>query len=192
MGSGVCSRRCAMRAVAGEFGDEAKAAACFNGVPTRAVHVVLARSACSRRALSESASTDDLSQRYGQPYAQRGHVCVWCMVLCIALCAPGGRRVRYITCRDGRPLQGPKKVDSQYTNFSFAFLAICSRNGSAAVRCAGPVAAAFSTQSTNTSHDHARQELSPIFVCHDNSSSFQHSSFQVRVQRKRKRDFSVL
>ena len=77
-----------MRAVAGEFGDEVKAAACFNGVPTRAVHVVLARSACSRRALSESASTDDLSQRYGQPYAQRGHVCVWCMVLCIILRVP--------------------------------------------------------------------------------------------------------
>ena len=130
MGSGVCFRRCAMRAVAGEFGDEAKAAACFNGVPTRAVHVVLARSACSGRALSESASTDDLSQRYGQPYAQRGHVCVRCMVLCVALRVSGGQRVSHITCRDGRPLQGPKKVDSYYTNFSFVFWTVCRCNAS--------------------------------------------------------------
>ena len=55
------------------------------------MHVVLARSACSGRALSESASTDDLSQRYGQPYAQRGHVLVmfasgvwYCVLLCVS------------------------------------------------------------------------------------------------------------
>ena len=130
MGSGVCFRRCAMRAVDGEFGDEVKAAACFNGVPTRAVHVVLARSACSGRALSESASTDDLSERYGQPYAQRGHVCVRCMVLCVALRVSGGQRVSHITCRDGRPLPGPKKVDSYYTNFSCGFWTVCRCNAS--------------------------------------------------------------
>ena len=126
MGSGVCSRRCAMRAVAGEFGIESRASACFNGVRTRAMHVVLARSACSGRALSESASTDDLSQRYGQPYAQRGHVCVRCMVLCVALRVSGGQRVSHITCRDDRPLQGPEKVDSYYTNFSFVFWTVCA------------------------------------------------------------------
>ena len=74
--------------------------------------VVLARSACKDRALRESVSNDDLSQRYGQPYAQRGHVCVRCMVLCIAWRVPGGQRVSHITCRDGMPLPGPKKVDS--------------------------------------------------------------------------------
>ena len=128
MGSGECFRRRAMRTVAGEFGVESRAATCFKGVRTRAVHVVLARSACSGRALSESVSNDDLSERYGQPYAQRGHVCVRCMVLCIALRVPGGRRVRYITCRDGRPLPGPKKVDSYYTNFSFVFWTVCRCN----------------------------------------------------------------
>ena len=65
-----------MRTVAGEFGVESQATACFKGARTRAVHVLLARSACKGRALSESASSDDLSERYGQPYAQRGHVCV--------------------------------------------------------------------------------------------------------------------
>ena len=86
-GSGVCFRRCAMRAVDGEFGDEVKAAACFNGVPTRAVHVVLARSACSGRALSEKVSNDDLSERYGQPYAQSQRSClrlVYGTVYCFA------------------------------------------------------------------------------------------------------------
>ena len=119
-----------MRTVAGEFGIESRAAACFKSARTRDVHVVLARSACGGRALSESASTDDLSQRYGQPYAQRGHVCVWCMVLCVALRVPGGQRVNHITCRDGRPLPGPKKVDSYYTNFSFVFWTVCRCNAS--------------------------------------------------------------
>ena len=112
MGSGVCFRRRAMRAVTGEFGIESRAAACFKGARRRAMDVVLARSVCSGRALSERASTDDLSERYGQPYAQRGHVCVRCMVLCVALRVSGGQRVSNITCRDGRPLPGPKKVDS--------------------------------------------------------------------------------
>ena len=118
-------RRCAMRTAAGECGDESRAARRFNGARTRAVHVLVARSARSGRALSESASTDDLSQRYGQPYAQRGHVCVRCMVLCVALCVPGGQRVSHITCRDGRPLPCPKKVDPYYTNFSGRFWTVC-------------------------------------------------------------------
>ena len=58
-----------MRTVTGEFGVESRAATCFKGVRKRAVHVVLAKSACSVCALSESASTDDPSERYGQPYA---------------------------------------------------------------------------------------------------------------------------
>ena len=125
MCSGVCSRRCAMRAVAGEFGDETKAAACFKGARRRASDVVLARSACKGRALRESASTDDLSERYGQPYAERGHACVWCVVLCVALRVPGGHHIRLITCCDDRPLPallGRRKVDSYYTHFSCRFL----------------------------------------------------------------------
>ena len=48
-------RRCAMRAVAGECGDESRAAACFKGAWRWGVHVLVARSARSGRALSESA-----------------------------------------------------------------------------------------------------------------------------------------
>ena len=90
MGSGVCFRRRAMRTVAGEFGVESQATACFKGVRTRAVHVLLARSACKGRALSESVSTDDLSQRYGQPYARMLKEVmfasgVWyCVLLCVS------------------------------------------------------------------------------------------------------------
>ena len=87
-GSGVCFRRCAMRAVDGEFGDEVKAAACFNGVPTRAVHVVLARSACSGRALSEKVSNDDLSERsVGSMSISAYSASLWCSSL-IDLAAP--------------------------------------------------------------------------------------------------------
>ena len=46
-----------------------------------------------------------------------------CMVLCIALRVSGSRRVRYITCRDGGPLPGPKQVDSYYTNIKL-FVAV--------------------------------------------------------------------
>ena len=74
--------------------------------------VVLARSACSGRALRESVSTDDLSERYGQPYAERGHVCVRCMVLCVGLRVPGGRRVTalaIVLAVIGGLFQAPKK-----------------------------------------------------------------------------------
>ena len=89
-----------MRAVAGEFGDETKAAACFKGARRRASDVVIARSACKGRALRESASTDDLSERYGQPYAERGHVCVSCVVLCVVVRVAAGQLVARITCGD--------------------------------------------------------------------------------------------
>ena len=68
---------------------EAKVAACFNGVPTRAVHVLLARSARSGRALSESARLITSLIGTVMPYDEIGHVCVWCMVLCIVLRVPG-------------------------------------------------------------------------------------------------------
>ena len=55
MCSSVCFSRCAMRAVAGEFGVESKAAACFKGAWVRAVHVVFAGSARNDRAWSEIA-----------------------------------------------------------------------------------------------------------------------------------------
>ena len=113
-----------MRTVAGECGDESEAATCFKGAWTRGVHVLVARSARSGRALSESARLTTSLIGTVMPYDERGHVCVWCMVLCIVLRVPGGRRVSHITFRDGRPLLGPKKVDSYYTNFSFAFWAI--------------------------------------------------------------------
>ena len=48
-------RRCAMRTVAGECRDESEAATCFKGAWTWGVHVLVARSARSGRALSESA-----------------------------------------------------------------------------------------------------------------------------------------
>ena len=101
-----------MRTVAGECGDESKAATCFKGALTRGVHVLIARSARSGRALSESARLTTSLIGTVMPYDERGHVCVWCMVLYIVLRVPGGRRIRYITCRDERPLPGPKIVDS--------------------------------------------------------------------------------
>ena len=110
-----------MRTVAGERGDKSKAVTCSKGAWTRGVHVLVARSARSGRALSESARLTTSLIGTVMPYDERGHVCVRCMVLCIVLRVPGGRRVSHITCRDGRPLPGPKKVDSYYTNFSFAF-----------------------------------------------------------------------
>ena len=133
MCSGVCSRRCAKQTGAGECSDELVAAACFKGAQRRGVGVLLAGSTCDGRVLPESVSNDDLSQRYGQPYAERGHACVWCVVLCVALRVPGGHHVRLITCCDDSPLTallGRRKVDSYYTHFSFAFWAIYRRNAS--------------------------------------------------------------
>ena len=68
-----------MRAVDGEFGDEVKAATCFNGAWARAVHVVVARSACSGRALSESARSVTSLIGTVMPYDERGRVCVACV-----------------------------------------------------------------------------------------------------------------
>ena len=130
MGSGVCLRRCAMRTVAGEFGDESRAARRFNGARARAVHVLVARSARSGRALSESARPMTSLIGTVMPYDERGHVCVRCMVLCVALRVPGGQCVSHITCRVGRARMGPRNVDSYYTNFSFAFWTVCQCNTS--------------------------------------------------------------
>ena len=125
MCSGVCLRRCAMRTVAGEYGDESEAATCFKGAWTRGVHVLVARSARSGRAWSESARTMTSLIGTAMPYAERGHVCVRCMVLYVPLCVLGDQCVSHITCHDGKPLPGPRKVDSYYTNFFFAFWTVC-------------------------------------------------------------------
>ena len=90
-----------MRAVAGECGDESRATACFKGAWTWGVHVLVARSARSGRASSESARLTTSLIGTVMPYDENGHVCVRCMVLCIVLRVPGGRRVSHITCRDG-------------------------------------------------------------------------------------------
>jgi len=78
------------------------------------VGVVLAGSMCKGRALQESVSMDDLSQRYGQPYAERGHVCVSCVVLCVVVRVSAGHLVASITCGaggDGRVLGSEIPVD---------------------------------------------------------------------------------
>ena len=121
MGSGVCLRRCAMRTVAGECGDESRSATCFKGAQTRDMHVLVARSACSGCALSAWVERKRSPDRTDE----RGHVCVQCMVLCVDLLDPCGQCVSHITCRDGRPVPGPKKVDSYNTNFYFAFWTVC-------------------------------------------------------------------
>ena len=122
MCSGVCLRRCAMRAVAGECGGESRAAACFKGAWTWGVHVLVARSARSGRASSESARVTTSLIGTVMPYDEKGHVCVRCMVLCIVLRVPGGRCVSHITCRDGRPLTGPKKSRFLVHKLFFRFL----------------------------------------------------------------------
>ena len=109
-----------MRTAAGEGGDESAAARRFNGARTRAVHVLVARSARSGRAWSESARPMTSLIGTAMPYAERGHVCVRCMVLCVPLCVLGGQCVSYITYRDGRPVPGPKKsILSTQTFFRF-------------------------------------------------------------------------
>ena len=62
---------------------------------------MLAGSACDGRALRESVLNHDLSQRYGQPYAERGHVCVSCVVLCVVVRVAAGQLVASIICGDG-------------------------------------------------------------------------------------------
>ena len=70
-----------MEACAGECDDDSHVAACLDGAPGPAMHVVHARSAREARAMSESASLDDLSHRYGLPYDERGRDCVSCVAL---------------------------------------------------------------------------------------------------------------
>ena len=87
MCSGVRLRRCAMRTAAGECGDESTAARRFNGARTQVMHVLVARSARSGRALSESARPTTSLIGTVMPYAERGHVCVRCMnsvLLCVS------------------------------------------------------------------------------------------------------------
>ena len=50
--------------------------------------------------MSENVSTADLSQRYGSPYAERGHVCVSCVVLCVVVRVAAGQLVARIICGD--------------------------------------------------------------------------------------------
>ena len=95
-----------------------------------AVHALCARRPCESRTMSENVSTADLSQRYGSPYAERGHVCVRCMVLCVAERVRGGRGVRPHARGGRRVLEGPLKGDSLHTHFSFAFWTICRHNTS--------------------------------------------------------------
>ena len=69
------------------------AAACFKGALRRGVGVLLAESTCDGRVLPESVSSNDLSQRYGQPYAERGHICVSCVVMCVVVRVAAGQLV---------------------------------------------------------------------------------------------------
>ena len=90
-----------MQTGVGQCGDESRAARCFKGARRRGVDVVLAGSTCKGRALRESVPIDDLSQRYGQPYAERGHICVSCVVLCVVVRVAAGQLVARIICDDG-------------------------------------------------------------------------------------------
>jgi len=72
-------RRCAMRTAAGECGDESSAETCFVGAWTRVAHVLVARSACSGRALSESARPVTSLIGTVMLYDERGRVCVACV-----------------------------------------------------------------------------------------------------------------
>ena len=85
---------------AGECSDESAAATRLMGARRRGPGVVLAGSSCDGRVLPESVSNDDLSQRYGQPYAERGHVCVSCVALCVVVRVAAGQLVARIICGD--------------------------------------------------------------------------------------------
>ena len=70
-----------MLLAAGEYGFDSKAEAGWNGVLAWDLHVLCARTVREGRALSENGSIADLSEHTVMPYAERGHVCVRCMVL---------------------------------------------------------------------------------------------------------------
>mgnify|MGYP007042565172 FL=1 len=120
-------------AAGGEKRDESTAGTPLSCVAAWAVHALCARRPCESRTMSENVSTADLSQRYGSPYAERGHVCVRCVVLCVAARVRGGRGVRPHARGGRRVLEGPPKGDSLHTHFSFAFWTICRQNASLAV-----------------------------------------------------------
>ena len=122
-------------AAGGEKRDESTAGTPLSCVAAWAVHALCARRPCESRTMSENVSTADLSQRYGSPYAERGHVCVRCMVLCVAERVRGGRGVRPHARGGRRALEGPLKGDSLLTHFSFAFWTICWHNASAVATC---------------------------------------------------------
>ena len=133
-------------AAGGEKRDESTAGTPLSCVAAWAVHALCARRPCESRTMSENVSTADLSQRYGSPYAERGHVCVRCMVLCVAERVRGGRGVRPHARGGRRALEGPLKGDSLHTHFSFAFWTICWHNASTRVvpggsrlLCVGPI-----------------------------------------------------
>ena len=89
-----------------------------------ALHVLCARTVREGRALSENGSIADLSEHTVMPYAERGWICVSGshMYVCMHVVqhVSDGQVVVFYAYR-GRPaVTGSRKVDSYYTNFSFA------------------------------------------------------------------------
>ena len=74
-----------MESCAGECDLESMHAACSGGAPGPGMLGLHARSAIEARALSESVSLVDLSQRTVMPYAERGRVCVACVAIWAAV-----------------------------------------------------------------------------------------------------------
>ena len=72
-----------MEACAGVCEFESTCAACLGGAPGPGMHGLHARSAIEARALSESVSLVDLSQRTVMPYAERGWICVSGSHVCV-------------------------------------------------------------------------------------------------------------
>ena len=82
-----------MEACAGVCEFESTCAACLGGAPGPGMHGLHSRSAIEARALSESVSLVDLSQRTVMPYAERGRVCVACAAIRAAVNGLNGQGV---------------------------------------------------------------------------------------------------
>ena len=108
-------------AAGGEKRDESTAGTPLSCVAAWAVHALCARRPCESRTMSENVSTADLSQRYGSPYAERGHVCVRCMVLCVAERVRGGRGVRPHARGGRRVLEGRGPAERRFFTHTLFF-----------------------------------------------------------------------
>ena len=125
----VCAHRYAMLMATGEYDFDSKGERRFVGAWVRAVHGLCARGVREGRIMSKNRSIADLSHHTVMPYAERGRMLrevgfaspvVVYVCMHVAQHVGDGQAV-VLGASGGRPVvTGSRKVDSNYTNFSFA------------------------------------------------------------------------